>query len=131
LEVLLKEQGSDQSVTSPSLFESLSHPLDSLDGDPNLSLPQGKPSTGYSMNFSTLPITTPSHSDSDVDFITDNFAPISDTIVAGANPLADQSFSYISDIREGGTTTSPTPGMEVIWPNWPPNVPRPSLLRHL
>jgi hypothetical protein len=59
----------------------------------------------------------------------------SETILGGVDPLSDQSFSYISEVRspvtEGAPLLSPAAGLEMVWPNWPLNVPHPDLLRHL
>lgn len=50
------------------------------------------------------------------------------------DPLVDQSFSYVHEVRSDSSTEaahSTSAGMEMVWPNWPPNVPEPELLRHL
>jgi len=74
------------------------------------------------------------NSDGNLNFFTDNFAPNLDTIIGSTYSLPDQSFSYISEVRspttEGPTVSSPA-GLEIVWPNWPVNLPRPDLLRYL
>jgi len=114
LEALLyqKEQGSDQSVNSPPFFQSSLNSLDNPNVDPNLSLPQGKSPQIHSTNFSILPTGTRLSSDGGVDL------------------FADQSFCY-TEVREDTTAPPPSPGLDVVWPNWPVNVPRPDMLRHL
>jgi hypothetical protein len=126
-----KEQGSDQSVNSPPFFQSSSNSLDNPNVDPNLSLPQGKSPQIHSTNFSILPTGTRLSSDGGVDLFAGKSAPKADTMIADANSLADQSFCYITEVREDTTASPPSPGLDVVWPNWPVNVPRPDMLRHL
>jgi hypothetical protein len=59
----------------------------------------------------------------------DTFISNLDTIVGGAYPSTDQSFSYISEVHS--PTTESAAGLEMIWPSWPLHVPRLGLLRHL
>lgn len=121
LEALLrqKDQGSDQSVSSPPPFESLPSSLDNPQWDPNFSFPSEKHTQDRFINPSTSAGATQMSSGGDMHFF------------AGANLLKDQPFSHITEVPESGKATLPTSGFELIWPNWPANVPHPDLLRHL
>lgn len=92
-------------------------------------LSQGMHQQDYSTNFNI--ISTPSTSNDNM-FQPEEHLP---ALMPGTiNTSADQTFSYINEVHnpiDEGSTIPSQPGLDIVWSNWPPNLPRLELLRHL
>ncbi|KAF7967188.1 hypothetical protein HWV62_35620 [Athelia sp. TMB] len=84
-----------------------------------------------SLDFGPISRMDSTSSTGQLDFVEGQNFEVINSLATMVDPLADQSFSYIHEVRSPGEPTHTSPGLEVVWPNWPPNVPEPHLLRHL
>ena len=78
--------------------------------------------------------TANSLSNVDASFFSDQLDTILDILPqAGVDNLLDnETFAFINQIEQATKeATQPSPRLDIMWPNWPPNLPPPHLLQHL
>lgn len=86
-------------------------------------------------NLTATALATSSTSNVETTFFDHQFAPTFDLTGVGSS-VNEEGFSFISQLEhptsgEVPVPSDPSPELEMIWSNWPPNLPPPDLLRHL
>lgn len=119
-----KDQGNGQTINSSP----------NMNDDPSFSLARSQSTHSRASEFLPVRGNSSSSSDNGNSFMEGQYNSAS--VPQGSTSTPGQSYSYITEVRSphsGGlaTSTSPPTGHEMIWPNWPRNVPTPELLRHL
>ena len=154
LEALLYQERQGSHSNTPPQFDSWSQSLDRQSSNPDASSSLSQPRSDiYSQievpNFSGFPHSTQNSgalaaaiaksatSDIGATFFANQFEPTFDFLTGVDGSVNEQLFSCITSqseqpIKEGVVLPSgPSPESEMIWANWPPNLPPPDLLRHL
>lgn len=138
LETLLQQKERESSSSAPPQLNSLSHshspesqhaPLASRyqnpNGDPNFSFNHGRSPSDAMVGITQSLSST---SSGGMGYLNGQYQP------ARTNSYENQTFSHIAEVRSptDDPALSPSaPGLEMVWPNWPPDVPQVELLRHL
>lgn len=131
-----REQSSDPSSDTPPLSAvgPSSQRILPFSGQPSVTNSYYTPQEHSPTDFGTLSRVNSLNSEGNMAFPERRLDIGLGAMSAMTDPLLDQSFSYISEIlptsSDGATTTSPA-GLDMVWPNWAPNLPDPELLRHL
>jgi hypothetical protein len=129
----LDRQSSDLQVSSTSL----SHTPPDINGQSDPDSFTGFPHPKQTLTFTatTTALATSSTSDIKRPFFGHQFMPTFDLTGVGSS-VNEEKFSFISQLEhpireEIPVPSDPSPELEMVWSNWPPNLPPPDLLRHL
>ncbi|KIM77869.1 hypothetical protein PILCRDRAFT_611893 [Piloderma croceum F 1598] len=114
---------------------SLSHTPPDINGQVDSASFTGFPHSKQNLTATATALATSSTSDVEATFFDHQFVPTFDLTGVGSS-VNEDNFSFISQLEyptreEVPVLSDPSPELEMIWSNWPPNLPPPDLLRHL
>ena len=127
----LDRQSSDLQVSSTSL----SHTPPDINGQSDSDSFTGFPHPKQTLTATTTALATSSTSNVERPFFDPQFMPTFDLTGVGSS-INEENFSFISQLERPTREEIPVPSdpsseLEMVWSNWPPNLPPPDLLRHL